>query len=190
MSTQSSVAGAVGQSLTFNGSTNYVSMTDFLYSDTLSVCTWFKSDNFNNSVRNMVVKRNVTEVTEGGFEEWVLFSYDSGSGSSVVRWISWDTSVVITADLTGVTRLSPNEWYHVCAVQAGSGNSGYIYLNGVQDGTATQAGATRNTAAPIQIGARTNGDNTRYWDGSLDDVRIYNRALSAEEVKRLYQLGQ
>jgi hypothetical protein len=36
-----------------------------------------------------------------------------------------------------------------------------------------------------KIGSRLGGD-AEYWNGSIDDVRIYNRALSQEEVTRIY----
>ncbi|HXK31646.1 MAG TPA: LamG-like jellyroll fold domain-containing protein [Candidatus Paceibacterota bacterium] len=45
------------------------------------------------------------------------------------------------------------------------------------------------TIKNVAIGASSVGLNN-FFDGSIDDVRIYNRALSPEEVKRLYNMGR
>jgi hypothetical protein len=41
----------------------------------------------------------------------------------------------------------------------------------------------------VRIGDDGNVGNNEYFNGSIDDPRVYNRALSAPEVKKLYQLG-
>ncbi len=45
-------------------------------------------------------------------------------------------------------------------------------------------------ATPITANAITLGKATSFYPGTLDDVRLYNRALSPSEVKRLYHLGK
>jgi hypothetical protein len=51
---------------------------------------------------------------------------------------------------------------------------------------------TRPSFTPINasIGARDYGSPSLFYKGSLDDVRIYNRALSATEIKQLYNQGK
>jgi hypothetical protein len=78
------------------------------------------------------------------------------------------------------TALLPFVWYHVAATM--SGNQATVYINGVQDGVATRTGTAVTTADPLTFGYA--GFHTRY-PGVLDDVRIYNRALSATEVAAL-----
>ncbi|MDL2121942.1 MAG: LamG domain-containing protein, partial [Deltaproteobacteria bacterium] len=62
------------------------------------------------------------------------------------------------------------------------------YLNGTEVCTAQASGALSKTHYPWQIGA--NGKNNNYFKGLIDDVRIYDRALSAAEIEELADQGQ
>ncbi len=46
-----------------------------------------------------------------------------------------------------------------------------------------------NDATSLRIG-NADGDSSRFWDGKLDEARIYNRVLSQEEITRLYNMGK
>ncbi|MCK5459678.1 LamG domain-containing protein, partial [Candidatus Parcubacteria bacterium] len=80
--------------------------------------------------------------------------------------------------------------YHVLATWDGSNTAAniHIYVNGVEvsyaDTSNGSGTATASTGKSI-IGGRTY-DNLRQIDGLIDDVRIYNRALSADEIRMLY----
>ena len=77
---------------------------------------------------------------------------------------------------------SLNTWYHVAGVYNASTSSLDIYVNGgLNNGTlrGTIAANQLNSAVNVNIGRRTGG---YYFNGLIDEVRIYNRALSAAEV--------
>ena len=77
------------------------------------------------------------------------------------------------------TAISLNAWSHVAVVR-NSSNQATFYLNGAQDGTANQGAGTPTAGAMgVYIGDL---DLTGPFNGLIDDVRIYNRALSATEV--------
>jgi hypothetical protein len=59
-----------------------------------------------------------------------------------------------------------------------------IYINGVERGSVSVSGNITSYTTPLLIGA--NGGFTECYKGSIDDVRIYNRALSNQEVQDLY----
>jgi hypothetical protein len=63
-------------------------------------------------------------------------------------------------------------------------------INGVLDSGTTvgTAPTITNGTAAVYVGWRTD-QAANSWNGLIDDVRIYNRALSADEIKRLYNLG-
>jgi len=72
-------------------------------------------------------------------------------------------------------------------MQRGQGDRWELYANGVLVNT----GASVNPNTPdtsFVIG--TNGGGGNFFDGKVDDVRIYNRALSATEIKQLYNAGR
>ena len=87
---------------------------------------------------------------------------------------------LITA--SGNTILNANQLYHVVGTY--DGNNTRFYLNGVEDATpASGSGNMTNNSANLEIGRRDDG---YYFPGKIDDVRIYNRALSAADIQTIY----
>lgn len=78
--------------------------------------------------------------------------------------------------------LSPNQWYHLAVVQQGSTWTGYV--NGVAVGTVNQSFGSK-TGLPLRIGTTTGVGE--FFSGMIDEVQIYNRALSPREVYALAQ---
>jgi len=89
---------------------------------------------------------------------------------------------------TGTTALNTDTWYHVAAVARGPADAS-LYINGLDDeGTYSGTGASlAYSSGDSFIGSN---DGTRnFLNGKIDDVRIYDRALSAEEIRQLYLDG-
>jgi hypothetical protein len=76
-------------------------------------------------------------------------------------------------------------WNHLCMMR--SNTTQFIYLNGAL-ATNTTVSATALTGSALTIGATA--VPSAGFVGELDDVRIYNRAITAEEVKQIYNLGR
>jgi hypothetical protein len=68
-----------------------------------------------------------------------------------------------------------------------------VYVDGVQTTTLPDSGwhhvTITDTTGALASNTILGSDGTSYLNGSLDDVRLYNRELSAAEVKRMYELG-
>ncbi len=81
------------------------------------------------------------------------------------------------------------EGVHIAAVYDNVANTKRIYVNGVEDAfVSTTAGKVAATTHNTYIGARANAANDGregYFTGMLDEVRIFDRALSASEVEFL-----
>src|SRR3989338_7022784 len=92
-----------------------------------------------------------------------------------------------TTDKAATITMNNDAWFHIVAVR--SGTTYRIYANGVQSGT--DSTGTGNTFSLLdgggKIGSRAAAEFP--FPGSLDDVRIYNRALSPTEVTALYNSG-
>ncbi len=78
-----------------------------------------------------------------------------------------------------------NQWYQLVATLDSSGN-GCLYVNGVLEGTIAGMPFGQNNGN-FYIGGSVSQGQT-YFSGSIDDVRIYNRALSTNEVAQLYSI--
>ena len=75
--------------------------------------------------------------------------------------------------------IQPSTWYFVA--NTFNGTTGRVYVNGAQVATLTTSYGLNSATAPLWIG----GDNY-HFQCLLDDVRLYNRALSAGEIAAMY----
>ena len=127
-----------------------------------------------------------------GSNEDIISDYDGG-GANVFE-ISYAANELLTCDLSADTAesvtlvtLTDTEWHHyVCHYD---GTNLTAYFDGQQANQTGLTGVIDATTADLFIGRGDSGSG-REWAGSMDDVRIYNRALSVEEITRLYQLGR
>ena len=83
------------------------------------------------------------------------------------------------------TVLHPNQWYHVCGTYDGA--SIRIYIDGVEAGREPYSGDIGTSSDSVWIGDYS-GSPGREWDGQIDEVRIYDRALSQTEIVDLVAL--
>ncbi|MCB9358936.1 LamG domain-containing protein [Candidatus Woesearchaeota archaeon] len=91
--------------------------------------------------------------------------------------INWDTHLTATGLETG-------KWTHVAATYNGSNAS--IYINGTLANSMEKTGDINNTDYEILTLGRQNDAMTGFWDGTMDDFRVYNRSLTSDEIERLY----
>lgn len=91
--------------------------------------------------------------------------------------------------LVGNTSLEINKWYHVVGVYDNTTSQLKLYVNGKKDATPISVGTFSRllTNSSNRIGNRDNSTSLPY-NGSIDNIRIYNRVLSDNEVNQLYEL--
>lgn len=84
-------------------------------------------------------------------------------------------------DLVGGTIIADNEWHHIAVTYEGGANGKVsIYVDGVLDASANKA--LNTTAGPIRIGRRV-GPSSEYFSGTIDEIRIWDYALTACEIE-------
>lgn len=107
------------------------------------------------------------------------------TSSNTLRFQMYNGSVSCSA--VGTTALSTDRWYHVAAVR--NGGNCYVYLNGVQNGTATgNPGAL--TLNSVRIGDLYNNGSHYYFNGIIDELRISTVSKSLEEIAEAYRAGR
>jgi hypothetical protein len=78
------------------------------------------------------------------------------------------------------------EWYHVVGVRDAAAQTLTLFVNGEQVGQSDVCGGV-SPSGPLTIGrGQWGGNPTDYWPGTIDDVRVFDRALSAEEVAAVH----
>jgi hypothetical protein len=141
------------------------------------------------NVSNLTISCWFFPRTAGGFNAGRILDRSASSTAGYGMFFSEpDSSVSYWTDtFTGrslsATGFSTGRWNHV-AVTHSSANFITIYKDGAAANTGTVAAASFSGVPVTYIGNR--GDLARGVDGIVDDVRIYNRALTAEEVKMIY----
>jgi hypothetical protein len=77
-------------------------------------------------------------------------------------------------------------WVHIACTISATDDIMRMYVNGVLQADTTVSGAWQSFSTPIRLGWSLTAGATQYFDGLIDDTRIFNRALSAAEVLAIY----
>lgn len=163
--------GKMGQALSFDGGNDYIRLPPISIPSAITVSAWVHSLNFNQT--GMIVMKQPVNA------QWGIFF----NNDSLLYWRG--------GGITAITCAAPsnNTWHHVVAKQTGT--TATLYIDGSQCATGSvDAIANGTTASTNDILISTYNGSSYPFSGSIDDVRVYNRALSATEVKQLYYLGK
>lgn len=120
--------------------------------------------------------------------EWALSINDFSSSFGCLVATVWDLPNFTTRARPSVTTITPGRWTSCAVVFPSTTGLPDVYLDGrLDNGTATNGGGTStNGTAPMCIGERSDGgDNT--WNGRIEYMSFYGRALSADEVAELHR---
>ena len=147
----------------------------------ISLAAWFRLD-----VDPYSITQSRSYIIDKGWA-WRLWYSASGEGSSQADQLFfdiWDWHGVVT---TGIT-WKKGSWYHV--VSTYDGKTARIYINGKLNASKAVAKSLRTSAYPVMLGADSEyGGKKYYWDGALDEVAVWSRALDALDVAKLYAAG-
>lgn len=146
----------------------------------MTVCSWAKTLNGTFGANSPMVAKST-----GGQTGWQLYFNRAGGDRVGFRTTE-------QAYKNGSTKMIRNTWSHACATWDGTDTAAgiTIYLNGVDAGEFSSAdlGTTLDDSTYDLYIGRNLGGSTK-WEGGLDEVRIYNRVLSPQEIAQLYQFG-
>ncbi len=144
----------------------------------LTYAAWIKPDNLDGS-KGIVIKDHPTNswMSSKSFHlEATSFSFEVRGSSNLRKATLWNTAVA-------------NQWQHVAVTWDGSENAlgVHIYINGVEPGSYRMSNdgisILDDTGAKTVLGKIEN--DTLMFSGQMDDVRIYNRVLTPNEVSAL-----
>lgn len=188
-----STAGYVGGGFNFSGSgTDYVRVPNQAELNVgqgdFSVDAWVKLDD-TIGVRVIVEKRNNT--TNLRTKGWSFFTHYNGAlalqmGDGTPAGI---TNFVAPAN----TALQKNIWYHVAAtVERGKKDGGRLYVDGnlIHTFNPTNREGSLDVAEPLIIGTALRGLSWHGFDGVIDEVELFKRALTQSEIQAIYQAGK
>jgi len=173
--TTAPTTGKIGQALLFNG-TNYVTGSDASLPSgnaPRTISAWIKPTALPGLNLSGVIANYGTTVTDHAFG----ISLINISGTQYIRFFGWGD------DFDTAQTLPTTSWTQITGVF--DGTTAYMYANGVLLGSSNRA-SWNTVLNHFEIGRNIGvGD---YFNGAIDDVRVYNRALSANEVAQLYAM--
>ena len=157
--------GKFGFAGSFNGSNADIDLPSNIDSTTMSISFWIYID-------SIVTGNEVVIELENGYGVWFL--------SSAGGKLGMQSSNANSAHTLSNSQLSAGAWHHVAAVW-NSGSRTFYIDNTVQSGGSVADYLTCNENT---IGSRRSGE---FFDGKIDQIRIYNSAISAANVTTLYE---
>ena len=178
--------GTVNGALDFNGVTDYVTVADdnsldWESTDSFSIELWAKFTNV--SSRNKVM---IGRDKEGGTHWWLGANQNTGT----VNWNMMATNGSGGA-VTGTTAINNGQWHHIVAVRDESADENRLYVDGVlEDWEIYNYTAGFDADTTLGIGYMAYHLNPDYYyDGLLDEVGLYGRALTLLEIQQHYING-
>jgi len=165
--------GQVNRAMSFDGVDDYVDCGNdesLNITDEITVSVWVKSP-----------------VAHDGR---IVYKYEAGQGyyltisptTGVARGVVFGDT---TVEITGTTNLADSNWHHVVFTRKIGGNLN-LYVDGVSDvAPVSSPTGTLENEATLYIGQDV--AYAHHFNGAIDEVRIYNRALSEEEITSLYE---
>jgi hypothetical protein len=165
-------SGRFGGALSFDGTSSVITVNDSALLDLTNGMTleaWVKPSSFT-GWRTILYKEN-----PGAGMAWSLYASDSNAPPAIYSATSGNP----WRHVTGVAMLTLNAWAHVAGTYNGSMLK--IYVNGVMVRSVAAVGDMITTEGPLRIGGHS--ISSQFFKGLIDEIRIYNRALSQSEIQ-------
>ncbi len=173
--------GAYSQSnnaLHFDGVDDYVATTSgaITGSKSRTVEAWIRTDANANPSNN-------------GSQKIIVDMGATGIGTRYTMCLLWGNSIRVEIGGGGVSAtqaINDSAWHHVVAVYNSAALTKHrLYIDGAQVATGNISTTLNTSSGPILIGKRV--DNVNYFDGDIDEVRIWKKALTTAEIQANYQ---
>jgi uncharacterized repeat protein (TIGR01451 family) len=178
--------GKIGKALSFDGVNDHVDLGNgptLQITGSLSISAWI----FQTGVGSLnsdaaIVSKKEMDAKRIGFQ--LDTSKDQGPRGLAFR--------LGTGRRFGSTTIQMNRWYHVVGVYDAAARTIHVYVNGVLDdstkGYVAPSGSQLNSSLNAYIGKRAS-TNGYEFKGTIDEVRIYNRAITPSEITALFNAG-
>ena len=174
-------SGKYSSGMSFDGADDYVdagSDSSLDITDAITIAIWIKLNGDYTTQQDILTKiKYITSTNNQGYgmtfgqtdNEFTFYTMRNAAGSGLISSIS----------------LADDNWHYV--VGTSDGTTKRIYFDGILD-VSQNYGASVSTVQHLYIGAGTDGADG-YFNGLIDEVKIYNYALTAEQIKTEYNGG-
>ncbi len=161
------------KALSFNGTTQYVTTTN-LDLNILTFAGWIKRGD---KAATCGIATCDRLIGCNGSNGWAV--YFQGNTSDKIEFGKvgvWERGSTAT--------ITDTAWHHIAVTY--NGTTIYFYIDGLLDSTSTYADTFNSSSVTYSIGTIING-YTQFFNGSMDELRVYNRVLSPTEIWHIYR---
>jgi hypothetical protein len=178
----------------FDGTSSYVSIKDNvymrLYATDFTQSAWVKLDDYNASYGSVILGKRLPGVADAGYT-FSIGGYTSSAGFPIEGITHFGPGGGSANNALSTKAIPVNQWHMLSCVYSYQNKTLSIYIDGILDDITSNISAPNaSVGAKIYIGRDdpTLQDNGYFIYGSLDDIRVYDRALTAKEINKLYTL--
>ncbi|MHB8581512.1 MAG: LamG-like jellyroll fold domain-containing protein, partial [Ignavibacteriaceae bacterium] len=173
--------GNLNRAYYFDGKTSYIlvqSSPSLNFQNAITLDFWMRISAFNGNEQYVI--------SQGSYNSRLKVSIIP---NNLLRWTIKTNSTINGGiiDLDSETKLSTGIWYNVTVLYSGSDYE--IYLNGNLDSFSSWSGLLLQTNIALTFGQELPNNNSYNFNGSLYDIRIYDYALTPQQILNLYNLN-
>ena len=171
------VAGVFGRGIDLDGEYDYVdcgNRSTFNLTGQFTVTAWIKVDKFDKMYQTIISKGdNSWRLARAGKSNRIEFACNGTAANK------WNGKGEVPWAISATTDVNDGKWHHIAGVFDGSGL--YLYIDGILEAAKGAAKSIGISSHNVFIGANAQVPG-REWKGLIEDVRIYNYALSHAEI--------
>jgi hypothetical protein len=186
--------GTANAAFHFDGASSYISVKDNLYlrlyETDFTQNAWVKLDDYNASYGSVVIGKRIPGVANAGYT-FSIGGYTTTPGLFTNGTVNFGPGGGTGNNAYGTKIVTLNQWHMITCIYSYANQTITIYVDGVLDNVSVNIAAPNaSVGANVYIGRDdpTSTDNGYFIEGTLDDIRIYNRAITPKEVQKLYNL--
>ena len=171
--------GKYGGAIVFDGEDDYVNISydSSLYPESITLEGWIKTST--TGVWQGIINNRVDAGSTG-----YRFVVTTGNKAAISIEASGGATTVV-----GTTTVTDDNWHHAVATYDSSSGYAAIYVDGINEGAGSTSGTINSDTLNLIIGTLYGPSaepKLTSFNGTIDEVRIYNRSLSAEEIRLSY----
>lgn len=150
-----------------------------------TISAWVRYDSLGSGSSTRAIARKYDATANKGYS---LEVYEGGAGGNAKKVRLLIGSGALNSYVSTGTLASPGTWYHVVAAFNDTANTVTFYINGAQSGQSTGVGVSpSDNAVPLAVGRRYDSVSLM-WNGYIDEVRVFNAAISSGDAQALSAL--
>jgi hypothetical protein len=179
--------GNVNSAYSFNGSSDYIQVADAtalrLSGTDYTISVWFNETYLVNTEHQAIISKRNPYTPPANLDGWLLYIdvLTSPMGKVGIVPAGYPNTCAYTAN-----PITLNNWVNIVEVYHSGTQIVETYMNGVLNNTTTGVSSPNNTTTlPLYIGSDIES-NSYFFNGKIDDIGIWNRALTYQEITDLY----